>query len=343
MALVQLTNVIEPEIYLKSVAINNPEKSQLVQSGLVLKDAMFDDIINNQASELPIMPYWQDLDPDVEANYSDDSENSVTPNNVVQEKMRARVCYLNQSYKAADIVMQRIKSDPMQQIRNRFGVYWTRQFQRRVSATLIGVKANNIANDDSDMCNDVHGTTNNDVNAGTLFSQSNFINAALTMGDMYDETSVIYMHSIVYGRLLEQNQIITARTSEGQMLYPTYMQHRVIVEDNVNLVTAAVGSSSGDAAAIYTTIIAAPGALAYGEGYPDVPVEVYRLPLQGNGGGTESITERVNWLIHPFGHYWNESSIGLFSPTLAELKEANQWTRKVDRKNVPLAFLITNG
>jgi hypothetical protein len=231
----------------------------------------------------------------------------------------------------------------MQQIRNRFGTYWQRQFQRRVSATLIGVKANNIANDGSDMCNDVHGATNNDVNAGTLFSQSNFINAALTMGDMYDETSVLYMHSIVYGRLLEQNQIITARTSEGQMLYPTYMNHRVIVEDNVNLVTAAAGSSSGDAAAQYTTIIAAPGAIAYGQGYPDVPVEVYRLPLAGNGGGTEAIVERVNWLIHPYGHYWNESSIGLFSPTLAELKESAQWTRKVDRKNVPLAFLITNG
>ncbi len=343
MALTQLTNVIEPEIYLKSTAVNNPEKSQLVQSGLVLKDVMFDDIINNQASELPIMPFWQDLDPDVEPDYSDDSENAVTPGNVIQDKMRARVCYMNKSYKAADLVKQRIKSDPMQQIRNRYGVYWTRVFQRRVSATLVGVLANNIANDDGDMCNDVHGALNSDVNAGTLFSQTNFINAVLTMGDMYDETNIIYMHSIVYGRLLEQNQIITARTSEGQILYPTYMNHRVIVEDNVNLVAAAAGSSAGDAAAQYTTIIAAPGIVAYGEGYPDVPVEVYRLPLQGNGGGTEAIIERVNWLIHPYGHYWNESSIGLFSPTYAELKESAQWTRKVPRKNIGLAFLKTNG
>ncbi len=343
MALVQLTNVIEPEIYMDSRAVDNPEKHQLVQSGLVLRDAMFDDVINNQASELPNMPFWNDLDLDSEANYSDDSENSVTPENVTQAKMVARVCYLNKSYKAADLVKQRIKSDPMQQIRNRFGNYWMGQFQRRVSCTLLGVLANNIAADDGDMVNDVHGATNNDVNAGTLFSQSNFINAALTMGDSYNETSVIYMHSIVYGRLLEQNQIITARTSEGQMLYPTYMNHRVIVEDNANLVTAAEGASSGDDAAQYITVIAAPGAIAYGQGYPDVPVEVYRLPLQGNGGGTEAIIERVNWLIHPFGHKWNESSIGLYSPTQAELKESAQWTRVVPRKNIPLAFLKTNG
>ena len=343
MALVQLTNVIEPEIYLKSTAINNPEKTGLIQSGLVLHDAMFDDIINNQASELPNMPFWNDLNPDTEANYSDDSESSVTPNNITQAKMVARVCYLNQAYKAADLVKQRIKSDPMQQIRDRFGMYWQRQFQRRCSATLVGVLANNIANNAGDMANDVHGTTNADVTSATLFSQDNFINAAMTMGDHYDESSVIYMHSIVYGRLLKQNNIITVRASDGSLQYTTYLNHRVIVDDNTTLVTAAAGTGGSDAAAQYITVIGAPGCLAYGQGYPDVPVEVYRLPLQGNGGGTEAIIERVNMLIHPFGHKWNESSIGLYSPTLAELKEAAQWTRVVDRKNVPLAFLITNG
>lgn len=343
MALVQLTNVIIPEIYLKSTAINNPEKHQLVQSGLVLRDAMFDDVINNQASELPNMPFWQDLNLDTEANYSDDSENSATPNNVTQAKMVARVCYLNQAYKAADLVKQRIKSDPMQQIRNRFGNYWEGQFQRRVSATLVGVLANNVANDGGDMALDVHGALNSNVSANTLFSQQNFINAAFTMGDRFDETSVIYMHSIVYARMLAQNQIITARTSEGEILYPTYMNHRVIVEDNSTFVTPAVGANPGDAAAQYITVIASPGAIAYGQGYPDIPVEVYRLPLQGNGGGTEAIVERVNWLIHPFGHKWNESSIAAKSPSIAELKEAAQYTRVVDRKSVPLAFLITNG
>jgi hypothetical protein len=343
MALVQLSNVILPEVYLDLPAVNSPEKHQLVQSGLVLRDAMFDDIINNMASERPNLPFWNDLDLTSEASYSDDSENSVTPGNVTQSKMSARVCYMNKSYKSADLVKQRIKSDPMQQIRNRFANYWSGQFQRRVSSTLLGVLASNVANNAGDMVNDVHGATNADVNNNTLFTQQNFINAALTMGDRFDETSVLYMHSIVYGRLLAQNQIITARTSEGQILYPTYMNHRVIVEDNASLVTAAAGAAGGDAAAKYVTVIAAPGAVAYGQGYPDIPVEVYRLPLQGNGGGTEAIIERVNMLIHPFGHTWNESSIGLYSPTIAELQEAAQWTRVVERKVIPLAFLITNG
>jgi len=339
----RFTDVIEPEIYMNYTAVDNPEKSELVDSGVVLKDSMFDDIINNQASELPNIPFWNDLDPTVEPNYSDDSDTSATPGKVTASKMIARVCYLNQSYKDADLVRQRIKSDPMQQIRNRFGTYWKRQFQRRVTASLMGVLADNVANDSSDMVNDVHGALNSDVTSSTLFSKSAFINAAFTMGDRFDETSVIYMHSIVYARLLDQNGAEDVRNSDGALLYRSYMGHRVIVDDSDLLVTAAEGASAGDDAAIYRSIILAPGAIAYGEGFPDIPVEVHREPLQGKGGGTEAIIERVNWLIHPFGYQWKESSIGLYSPTLAELAEAAQWDRVVARKNVPIAYLITNG
>lgn len=339
----RLGDVIEPEIYMGYQAVDNPEKSQFVESGIVLRDSMFDDIINNQASELPNLPFWEDLDPTVEPNYSDDTDSSATPNKVTAEKMIARVSYLNQAYKDADLVRQRIKSDPMQQIRNRFGTYWRRQFQRRVTATLLGVLADNQANDSDDMVNDIAGATNADVTANTLFSKTAFINAAFTMGDRFDETSVLYMHSIVYARLLEQNDAEDVRDSEGRLLYRSYLGHRVIVEDNDLLVTAAAGSGSGDAAAQYISMIIAPGAIAYGQGLPDVPVEVHREPLQGNGGGTEAIIERVNWLIHPFGYQFKEVSIGGQSPTLAELQEAQQWDRVVARKNVPLAYLITNG
>jgi len=339
----RLQDVIEPEIYLGFTAVDNPEKSQLVESGVVLKDSMFDDIINNRASELPNIPFWEDLDPTTEPNLSDDTDTSATPNKVTASKMVARVCYLNQAYKDADLVKQRIKSDPMQQIRNRFGTYWRRQFQRRVTGSLLGVLADNVANDSSDMVNDIHGALNSDVSASTLFSQQAFINAAFTMGDRFDETSVIYMHSIVYARLLDQNGAEDVRNSEGTLLYRSYLGHRVIIEDNDMLVTPAEGASAGDDAAQYVSIILAPGAIAYGEGFPDVPVEIHREPLQGKGGGTEAIIERVNWLIHPFGYTWQESSIGGFSPSLAEVQEAAQWNRVVARKNVPIAYLITNG
>lgn len=339
----RLSDVIEPEIYLGYTAVDNPEKSAFIESGAVLKDAMFDDIINNQASELPNMPFWNDLDPTIEPNLSNDTDTKAVPNKITANKMVARVGYYNQVFKDADLVRQRIKADPMQQIRNRFGVYWKRQFQRKVSNVLLGVMRSNIANNSSDMVLDIHAALNNGVNANTRFSESAFINAAFTMGDRFDETSIIYMHSIVYANLLSQNGVEDVRTSDGRLLYQSYLGHRIIVEDNDILMTAAEGLAGDDDAAQYITVIMAPGAIAYGEGFPEVPVAVEREELEGNGGGTEAIVERVNWLIHPDGHKWNEVSIAGASPSNAELAEAQQWTRVVDRKNVPLAFLITNG
>lgn len=344
MALVQLTNVIEPEIYQEYREVNTPEKSELVESGLVLRDAMFDDLITTKASERPNMPFWNDLNQDDEANYSDDSENSVTPKNVTAAKMSGRVCWLNQSWKTADLVKARIKSDPMKHIQNRTNKYWMGQLKRRATNTFMGILADNIANDAGDMVNDIHATLNQDVSNANRFSQTAFYDAAFTMGDRFDETSVIYMHSIVYNRLLDQNDAEDVRDSEGTLLYRTYKGHRVIIEDNDGLVTAAEGTAGADDAAIYRTIIAAPGAIAYGQSFADVvPVEIYRLPLQGNGGGTDALIERVNWIIHPYGYTWNESAIAGQSPSLAELAEAAQWTRVVERKLVPIAFLITNG
>lgn len=343
MALVQLTNVIEPEIYQEYMEVNTAEKSELVNSGMIVRDAEFDALITTKASERPNMPFWYDLDQDDEPNYSDDSENSVTPKNVTAAKMSARVCWLNQSWKVADLVKQRIKSDPMKHIQNRTNKYWSSQLKRRATNTYMGILANNIANDDGDMVNDVHATLNSAVTAATRFNKENFYDAAFTMGDHFDDTSIIYMHSIVYNRLLDQNDAEDVRDSDGKLLYRSYQGLRVIIEDNDGLVTPAEGTAGADDAAIYRTIITAPGVIAYGQGLDDVPVEVYRLPLQGNGGGTDALIERINWIVHPYGHSWNEVSIAGQSPSLAELAEAQQWTRVLERKLVPIAFLITNG
>ena len=83
------------------------------------------------------------------------------------------------------------------------------------------------------------------------------------------------------------------------------------------------------------------GAFGYGEGMSSVPVEVERNGLQGNGGGVETLIVRKTWLLHPFGFQATGTPAGE-SFTHAELAEATSFDRVVDRKNVPLAFLITN-
>ena len=84
---------------------------------------------------------------------------------------------------------------------------------------------------------------------------------------------------------------------------------------------------------------------AYGEGTPTVPTEVWRNPQTGHGGGEEQLWLRKTWMIHPFGHTNNNAVATGASgnQTLADLRNQSNWTRVLARKNVPMAFLVTNG
>jgi hypothetical protein len=48
--------------------------------------------------------------------------------------------------------------------------------------------------------------------------------------------------------------------------------------------------------------------------------------------------------MHPYGIKWTDTSVGGEFPTVAELRLAANWDRVYpERKQIPLALLITNG
>lgn len=49
----------------------------------------------------------------------------------------------------------------------------------------------------------------------------------------------------------------------------------------------------------------------------------------------------MNMALHPLGYQWKESSVAGASPLIAELADAANWERVVERKAVPLAYLLT--
>jgi hypothetical protein len=116
------------------------------------------------------------------------------------------------------------------------------------------------------------------------------------------------------------------------------MGRRIIVDDGLPVLA---GSTDGFK---YVSVLFGPAAFGYGEGLPNVPVEVAREAAQGEGGGIESLWRRATWILHPFGFQQITSTppANGFSYTQAELATAGLWDRVVDRKNVPMAFLITN-
>lgn len=345
MASVQLSDVIIPAVYLSYSAIDNPELTAFFQSGAAVRNAILDNAFNS-GGNIVHLPFWQDLDPTIEPNYDTDSPADVAvPNKITAAEMLARVSHMNQGYSAADLVAELAGSNPMQRIRNRFGIYWSRQWQRRLIASIQGVLANNIANNAGDMVNSVALETTVGVTAANLFSRANFTGAVFTLGDQFEKIAAIAVHSVVFKRMVDNDDITFERPSETDPNVPIsaggknpyFLGKAVIVDDSMPVVA---GSTSGFK---YTSALFGEGVIGYGEGPTVVPAEVYRRPDQGNGGGVEQIWERRSMIIHPFGHKFNSASVAGQSPTIAELKLATNWTRVTTRKQTPLAFLITNG
>ncbi|MAH32266.1 MAG: phage coat protein [Marinobacter sp.] len=341
MATTQLADVFVPEVYASYTAVNGPEKTAFFESGVAVRNPALGNLFGN-GGRVAELPFWKDLDASDEPNYGTDNPADVAvPAKVTTGVQIARLASLNQGYSSADLTAELAGQDPMQQVRNRFGTYWMRQWQRRVIASLQGVLADNVANDSGDMRNNIAAATNAGVAAGTLFSRAAFTTAAFTSGDHYDDYVAIAVHSVVYKRMVDNDDIEFIPDSQGTMT-ATFMGRRVIVDDGLPF-TAAAGSGGTDAAATYTSFLFGAGLIGYDESTPKTPVELEREASQGNGAGVETLWERKSWVIHPLGTAFTSTTLTNGNATLAQLRLAGNWNRVVERKNIPFAALVTNG
>lgn len=336
MSKTQLSDVVVPTVYESYQSVDNIELTAFYQSGIIVQSAILNQLAN-QGGKLIHLPYWKDLDQTDEPNYSDDSDNDAVPGKLGADEMVARTAQLNNGWSAADLVVEIAGSDPMKRIAARTNAYWSRQWQRRLIAAALGVYNENVANGSSDMIQNFaieDGVNSTDLN---LFGRQAFTSAIFTLGDQFGQLSGIAVHSIVYKRMVDNDDITVVKDSTGTVDIPLYMGKRVIVDDSMPV---AAGGTSGFK---YTSVLFGAGAFGYGVGKARVPVEVEREASKGNGGGVETLWERKTWLIHPFGYKWTDNTVTGQSPSIAELKLAANWQRKFPRKAIPLAFLVTNG
>lgn len=337
MAVTRLSDAFVHDVYGTYTAVDNPETSAFVKAGIIARDPVFDAIARD-GGKIATIPFWNDLDPDIEPNYSnDDPADIATANKIGSGTQVARKAWINQGFGEMDLVVELASSSPMERIRNRFGEYWTRQMQRRLIASCVGVMNDNVANDAGDMVVDISGL----AGADAVFGSDAFVDAAYTAGDRAGMFVGIAVHSSIMARMVKNDEVVMMPDSDGNLTIPTYKGRVVIMDDGLPF--------SGGVA---TSILFGRGAMAFGtqdgsafaigEGVPKVPFEMWRDPHPGNGGGMEEIWERKTWLIHPFGFEWVEAGGGAlveFSPTLADLRTAAKWNRVVPRKSVPLAFI----
>lgn len=339
MATVQLADIFIKKVYLDTKEKNHVENSALSRSGVIVRNPEFDRIAKS-GSKLVEVPIWNDLDASGEPNYSnDDPDQKATPQKVGMTHFVARNAYLNNGWSSMDLATEigGAVPDPMTRIKNRTSEYWMRQFQKRLIAMSKGVMAANVANNGGDMVHNIAIENGAAATADNLISRSAVVEALFTLGDAFESIASIAMHSAVYQRLVDQQQIEFIQPAGTGVSIPTYLGKAVTVDDSL---PAVAGTTSG---VKYTTILFGRSMFGYGEGEPPQPVELARAADAGNGSGQDILWERKTWLMHPFGHNFTSTTVTGQTPTLAQLALAANWTRTHDRKAVPLAYLVTNG
>lgn len=338
---VRLSDVFVRPVYESYTSLNSPEKTALFTSGLIQTNAALGAIAKG-GNKNGTVPFWKDLDATGEPDYvNDDPADKSTPDKVGTGTMDYRKAYVHKSYSSMDLVAELMSANPLQHIRNRFGFYWTRQLQKRVISVVKGILASNVAANAGDMVVDISA----EVGAAAQFNALSMLDAEYTLGDAVGGLTGIAVHSAIAKKMAANDMLETIKDSEGRVVLTTYRGKVVIIDDSMPV--TGVGADR-----IFTTAIFGPGAFGFGgtegtalgigEGTPQVGSYVTRAEDAGNGGGQEVIGERNTWLLHPFGFSWVEAGGGAlveFSPTLADLAVAAKWTRVVERKQVPLAFL----
>lgn len=345
MAITTIGDVVTGNIpVLASYMTEDPvEKTAFFQSGILTPTPYAAEIARG-SSNIANLPYWKSIDSSIEPNYSNDVYQDIaTPRAVQTGDMMVRVAYLNEGFGQADLTVELTSQNPLQSVAARLDNFWQRQAQRRLIATALGLYNDNVAATDAyhtqnDMVIDVSGTSGFDAGA--------FIDATQTMGDALmgnggEVLGAIAMHSFVYAQARKAQLIDFIRDAENNTQFAVYQGYRVIVDDSMTVV--GTGSSRK-----FISIIFGNGAIGYGEGNPTVPLAYQREEERANGGGVETLWTRRTWLLHPLGYSFTSAVItGNGSETVPrsaswqDLANATNWNRVMDRKHIPIAFLVT--
>lgn len=319
MAATVLSDVIVPEIFNPYVIERTSELSAFWDAGIVRPVS---DINIGDGGAQVKMPFWHDLvgDDQVLSTTTNLTVSNITAgNDVAVVNARALV------YGAADLAGALAGDDPLSAIGDLVADKWSRVFQKILVSTLNGAMGALAAESPSVNTLDISGLSGDAAN----FDGEAFIDALGTLGDAEGRLTGVGVHSATYRAMKKQNLIEFVPNSRGEVVIPTYMGKRVIVDDGMPV-------TSG----VYTTYLFGDGAIGWVEGSPKVPSEVHRDPSAS--GGTDALYTRRHLVLHPRGIAWTPG-IGVTAhdtPSNAELANAANWSRVYEPKNVRIVRFV---
>lgn len=333
---VQLSDLYEPLTFNAGVDEAFVELNRFLTSGVM----MTLDSLTAQASaggSIGEMPFFKPLVTSSEPDYTnDDPTVNSEPDGIPTGKQIFRVAKMHQSWGTMDFATELGLSsmDPMSAITRKVGKWWAIQEEKRLIQSAMGMLADNIANDSSDMVVDIYSDIATPA-ATNIIAGTDIIDTMQTAGDHGAMFTAIAMHSVTHATLLKADLIDYIPDSEGKMTIQVYMGKIVVVDDSLPVIA---GTNSPK----YVTLLFSAGAFGFGSGRMLVPSEMDREASSGNGGGQDILHTRRNDIIQPAGFQFTSASVAAESATLAELATATNWDRVMERKNIGIAALYHN-
>lgn len=320
----RLSDLIEPAIWSRYQFEENVEKLDIFQAGLLQTNDMIAENLGADGRVLDI-PAFDDLASGSSEPVNDDPNDEIATDKVATRQAQTVRHLRAKAWSNMDVNKIIIRDDPMKVINDRISNWWQRATKRTAWSIITGVFADNSDNDSSDLIQ----------SPGTSITAEDVIDAAFLQGDMFGDFVGIWMHSTPYKALVKADLIDFAPDSEGKMTIPKYLGLRVVVDDFTSMVS---GTS-------YTSLLFKMGAMHYQE-FPwqgmGGPVEDYRTPKAGHGGGQTEVITRRNFVMHPIGFSMDTTSFAAPTPADTELDNSGTWDRYVaSLKHTGMVQLIT--
>lgn len=320
MAVTKIANVVVPELFTPYVIRRTAELSRLVQSGIITANAELNNLITGGGKTLT-MPKWNDL---TGASEVLSETTPLTPDHISASAEVATVLYRGKAWGATELSGCLAGDDPMKAIGELVANWWVRDEQKILIKLLDGVFA---ATDMADLV--LNATT-------TVLDAKLILDGKQLLGDAADKLTAIAMHSAVYTALQKLNLIQYIPNSRGEIVMPTYLGYRLIVDDSLPY-TPAVTDSGSEAPAKFTTYLFANGVIGRGEGTPAslTPVETDRDSL----ASTDYLINRRAFVLHPQGMKWKGTPAGE-TATNDELATGTNWQRVADKKQMGIVKVV---
>lgn len=335
MARTGLTNgfYFDPDIFLSYLQEENTFDDNIIDSGILTPSPVIANAISTSGNVFTI-PFYKPLGGTTANN---DGETDIVSTTLSGGKQTGMAYRRWASWTDKDFTRELSGTEPLMDCARKVAGYWREDNQNRlldiIAATMDNASLTNHTTN-------IARTTAGSVDDTNRISTNVMLDAMQkALGSRQRNLTTVFMHSIVYNKLVKLNLINNIQTvgnvNAQSPFFGTFLGLTVIVCDDITVVNNTTTSLKE-----YHTIAVGRDAFLTAPARVDVPVEFTRdAKIKG---GTNSIISRIGRVIHPNGFDFDVGSVAAESPTDVELKDKTKYTLKVNEKLIPLVRLITN-